>query len=119
MSQLLDDLKAVRWLLNDRSSWTKNASARDKNSKEVPADHPRACRWCLGGAALYITYGTERKIYLNRLIPLLNTLREHLPWPISVIPEFNDNRATKHRDVLALLDTAIAQEESKCSTQSK
>lgn len=98
MSQLLKDLKAIRWLLNDKSSWTKRAAARDKHSHPCDPNSEKATRWCLVGAHQYIIRNDN-----FRTDNISRTLHRLTKGNVS----FNDSPLTKHQDVLDMLDKAI------------
>ena len=108
MSQLLDDLKAVRDLLSVPERWTKGAHARDLVGHTVPPAGVVAVCWCLDGAALKLAGGdmhTPRYRNIERALTAAIDGGNYSVW--------NDAPRRIHADVLALLDKAIAAEESR------
>lgn len=63
--QVLDDLRAVRALIDTPEKWTQAAAARDASGTVVAACDPRACQWCLVGATVRAVCGVDspRHIY--------------------------------------------------------
>lgn len=113
MSQLLDDLKAVRELLSVPERWTKGEHARTNTGCPVPINSRRAKCWCLEGATARAVKSDER--FNNTWGCLLDMFRQDHPDAkiIGGIIEWNDADDRTHADVLALLDKAIAAEERK------
>jgi len=90
-------LGEARRLINERGNWTQNAMARDKNSKPVSEDDPKAIRWCLTGALRKTTEG-------DCLLTCYSLLKRTMKTSIA---SFNDNHT--HKEVLKALDEAIDQ----------
>lgn len=99
MTQLLEDLKAVRELLTPPGRWTQGSSARDEDGIEVADNSPYAVKFCLYGAAERIVYGSAA-----RWANILRSLKELESYPA----HFNDTHS--HSEVLALLDRVIEKE---------
>lgn len=101
MTQLLEDLRAVRELIGVPERWTRGAFARAKDGDEVEPDDNEATCFCLLGAFCVVTVTDKR--YLAGIQSL----------GIKDAAEFNDN--VTHPEVLALLDKAIAAEERRAA----
>ncbi len=96
-------LIAARWLISDKSRWTKGASAKDK---EGNSDYPwstDACKFCSFGAVGAFNADPSiveaAKKSLNKFFD-----KEKYTYFIS----FNDHPKTKHEEVLEAFDRAIA-----------
>ena len=90
------NLLTLRDLLSDKSKWTQEVCARDKNDEEVSPGSEEACKWCLVGALMRIDLHTEKEhdeicIYLNKKIGGIGT--------------FNDTHS--HEEVMQKLDELI------------
>lgn len=102
----LEGLLAIRELLAVPERWTKEVGARDATGKHVNSTSPEAVCWCLVGAAVHFEIPTY---------PIERALGEAGGFGRSQITEFNDDEATTHPDILALLDRAISSERAKAS----
>lgn len=108
MTQLLDDLKAVRELLSVPERWTKDSMARAADGKDIDYASRKARCWCLYGAATKVT---NHELIRGR--DLRDVIRNHIGGPGVTIMTWNDAPGRTHADVLALLDRAIAAEEAR------
>lgn len=93
-------LTAARNLLADPEHWTKGSSARTPRGTRVPMFHPQATRFCSLGAL-------ERCGGNLEACGLLTMAAQTLTGRDVSIVGFNDNRHTKHDDVLQMFDLAI------------
>lgn len=112
MSQLLDDLKAARSLIEDPKRWTKGVLARPSRDAGVscwPSDEQATC-WCALGAALRIG-GSKGSTPTPRYQAIADALDEQVPYERGDVAEVNDEDG--HAAILALFDKAIAAEEAK------
>ena len=95
MTQLHDDLVAVRELLSDPVRWTKGVFARDSRGWPVNWGDNNAVAWCLEGACLKATNNKAHRLW----------------WRLEEVGAFTCtslfNDAVEHPNVLALLDRAI------------
>ena len=115
MTQLLDDLKAVRELLSSPKKWTQGQYAKDARGHAVDDCSPKATCWCLVGSMWKRGYDVGQW-GCERVMSMINPLTAQLP-PKDRIPGFsltvwNDDPARTHEEVLALLDKAILAESS-------
>lgn len=95
MTQLLEDLKAVRELLSEESRWTTAAAARDVSGKPVYPLSPAAVKWCVLGA-------------LQKVIGLSSATQPTSRWVLGC--EALQEVGIEHAEVIALLDKAIRKE---------
>lgn len=111
-TRLVENLRAMRELLSVPERWTQRAAARQVNGKSCFAESPGAVCWCLDGARQKIVGipptadNNEVAVALNAEVPANRNYA--LPLRIS----FNDAPTTRHANVLALLDRAIATAEA-------
>lgn len=110
MANVKQILKAARDLLTDPQHWTKGTLARNVFNEPVSVQSPRARCWCLHGAILKVSAATSAEwsqtVAANRaLYPFVPS--KYGDGPDNVVLYFNDDKTTKHSDVLALLDVAI------------
>ena len=98
----LDVLRDTREFLSDPARWTKGTAARDANGDPCEVEYEHAKSFCLLGATLYTTLG--RPSLFDRTKDYLSYV---LDSPLN-LRQLNDNPATTHEEILALLDRAIA-----------
>lgn len=135
MSQLVDDLKAVRRLLRANKRWTKHAWARrpttDLQTGRVrhcvqmcTTSDPLAECWCLDGAIEKVLYysgpsqtDTDHFVAAAPREDAVNdAIKAALPkWANNYIPAFNDNTRTTHEKLLRFLDRVIKRAEKEAS----
>lgn len=112
-----DIIVKARELLGDKSHWTKRAYARNARYKEVTARSHLARSYCSIGALIRATMDVQGVCFLGSeqsrgaldvlCGALPQTYREVLHG-FGGVSVFNDADTTKHADVLALFDRAIA-----------
>src|SRR5579885_898110 len=102
-------LTEVRKGLKKRDSWVKGFVAVDAAGKEVVPTSPSATRFDLLGKIIAVSAGKYGLKTRADRRPICAAVGRHFPEPFA--PEeferFNDNVATEHKDVLAVLDAAI------------
>ena len=104
----LQVLQAARERISRPEHWCKHhmATCLKGEYRGVLSDH--ACRWCLSGALLY---ASECEFMGSKMQARMDARRiiERLLMSegIGGIIQFNDDRKTRHSDVLAVLDKAI------------
>lgn len=116
--QLVEDLKAIRELLSDPAHWTQGTHARDADGNRVDSMSKYATCFCLDGAAQRVT---EQRNSYDEYAPRLEAIHDAFN---SCIPEnmtcdfvtWQDREGRQHAEVIQLIDAAIAQEETPCST---
>ena len=101
MSQLKQDLMAVRELLAVPERWCKGEMACDADGNGVSANNPMAVSFCISGAAEHILPRD-----FGRWSRIRDSLYALLPDG-DAITGFNDADDRTHPEVLALLDKAI------------
>lgn len=98
-------LKAVRALIESPDRWTRDAFARDRAGKRIDPRKPFATCFCIIGA----WRRAARHAPAHERVSALRALER--ATPNLLMPEtYNDT--AEHRDVLALLDRAIASMEA-------
>lgn len=99
MTQLADDLRAAKALIDTPEKWGKGDGLRGPSK-------PKRC------AIHAVAHGVD----LGREDAMVDALTAALPegWQGGLLPiaEYNDDPSTTHADVLALFDRAIATAES-------
>ena len=107
----------VRRLIAHQENWHKGSDAKNAEGEVVCFDDKRACSFCLHGASYRAWFNlTGERLYNNdtdsERSPIYKqavlTIREHLPKNLYSYIHFNDRDDTKHKEVLAVLDMAIA-----------
>lgn len=108
MTQLLDDLKAVRELLSVPERWTKGAYARAGKRRASPLNNEVTC-WCLLGAIRKVTGGaiSSRRVQLAAAALHRATLSPRL------LNYWNDDPDRTYTDIVLVIDKAIAAEEGR------
>jgi hypothetical protein len=96
-------------LISDPKCWTKHALARNKSGHEVKFDSKSAVKFCLHGALLRV--GKDTSSVLTSVA--YRVLRDALPFGFFSLTSFNDNKRTKHAEVLLVLDRAIKAAQAK------
>lgn len=99
----------IRELLADPKHWTKGSYARVKKGGESTSyDVENATCWCLMGALNKVVNG----VYDSSTIKAKNLLQSCLPIKyLEQLIEFNDNKNTKHAQIIKALDCAIEKAE--------
>lgn len=123
MTQLLDDLKATRALISEPERWSKGASAKDVNGWPVATLSSTAKTFCLDGACHLSTVGQSGRLFASstssffqRYMDIQQALQAQIPSLSAGYIDYwtwNDRPSTRHEDVLAVLDRAIAAEEAR------
>ena len=99
MDTTLQNLLALRELLDDPNHWTKHTSARDINGLPVRSGmSPTAVCWCLSGAVFKITNTTHEFLTLVDLLAVDK---------VEGIAAFNDDNNTTHRMVIDRIEHTI------------
>ena len=114
----LKALQAVRTLLGVEDRWTKGFFARRDDRTKCGPRQPEARCWCLTGALMKVLPESELQRLtgllshsLNQVIPPL-AAEQPYPGGARRIAAFNDALSTAHKDVLGVLDKAIAKLEA-------
>lgn len=99
-------LRRARALITLPKNWTQDAYARNKRALPVSQEDPTACRWCAIGAISKVTRTAKNAAvcYSARNAAaqfFSDAAGQH-------VVAFNDAATTKHADVLAVFDKAIA-----------
>ena len=101
-------LGSARAFLSKPQSWSQDAFAYDQTDTRVSYDAKSACSWCLEGAIRRAARrGSASETNLERAIALVRDII-HVPGHYPTIQGWNDRASTTHREVLAVLDRAIA-----------
>lgn len=104
MKQTLQDLTAVRALLESPEKWTQGVFARDTDSLSVEPDSASAVSWCLIGAIRQVAHNLDDRAPREQAMK-----RAVSPFVAANIPivEWNDKDGRTHAEVIGLLDAAI------------
>lgn len=116
MTELVDDIIAVRQLLSDPNRWCQRTMAANAKGRGTLFDQPEAVRWCLLGAICKVTY-TDRlplpnykivKKYLNDCVKKKRqTCSEIFPMELAGLEAWNDANGRTHEEIINFLDEAI------------
>lgn len=101
-------LEGAKQLISDPERWTQKALARDGGGRScLPWEQEAAC-WCVMGALQRAEHNHQAfgSATLNAMIALQSGAAA--VNPAFGLFDFNDHADTKHGDVLAALDNAIA-----------
>lgn len=109
---LLRDLITGRERIATPEQWCKGALGKTVNGVGVEAIDKRAVAFCLMGAYMTPEIGTHIRSAYNsperdRLLAVHRAVSAHIP-DHRFVPDFNNDPATTHADVLAVYDRAIA-----------
>ena len=108
---VLTDLRKMRKRLSDPAKWHKGDYFKDFPKMDTDdlynGDGFPDCPACLYGTVVYVTENPNTSCSLSR------ALERVLPHSFNDdLVNFNDHPDTTHQDVLALIDRAIANEET-------
>ena len=117
MSQLIQDLKALREFFSSSDKWTQNAIARNSAGYEVTPLDKRACSWCLVGGIEKVIGGIESRSFDN-MIPFrrYETIRINLlevsrrKKYSALLSEVNDS--SSFDQIISLIDETILKQEA-------
>ena len=114
-----DLIAEARAILDEPGHWIKGRNSEDAYGLEVAPSEAAACCWCLQGAVMLACrrkgVGIYGGIYDYALGVLADAAKPRVTaemterassWTPLIV--FNDDAATRHEDILALLDDAIA-----------
>jgi hypothetical protein len=79
-------------LLSKKGKWTQLAYARDATDDQVTSSDPRACSWCLRGAAIKCYPSMNEQD--EALIKIEEAIRQLFPHRSPSITGFNDDPRT-------------------------
>ena len=101
-------LVQARHLLQKPQSWSQGAFAYNEGDHRVSYKDATACSWCLEGAIRRVSVrGRASETDLERALLLVRSAIQ-VPGNYPTIQGWNDRATTRHSDVLAVLDKAIA-----------
>ena len=101
-------LGQARALLSPPQSWSQHSWAYDQTDARVPLQSKAACSWCLEGAIRRVAIrGKASEADLDRAFALIRD-QIQVPGNYPTIQGWNDRPRTTHREVLFVLDKAIA-----------
>ena len=110
-------LTKARELISEPDRWVKGAYSLDKYFNHVHRNAPEACRWCLSGsieaATEMLAVSTRSDIFLYLSKEYMEAKRVLLKMSdldgFPSISQWNDHPDRTHKEVIDLLDRAIAQ----------
>ena len=101
-------LGQARAFLSKPQSWSQYAFAYDTTDHRVSYDAKTACSWSLEGAIRRAaSHGCATKTNLERALALVRHIIQ-VPETYPDIQGWDDRATTTHREVLSVLDKAIA-----------
>ena len=101
-------LASTRELLSKEGAWGQHAFAYDDSDERLHWDDPRACTWCLeGGIKISARRCAATRRHFSEAMSLVNAELVSLGF-FGSIQGWNDRRDTTRKDVLAVIDRAIA-----------
>lgn len=111
MTTAKDVLVQAREIIARPEHWTQGASYRDQDGHNTTRE--TAVSFCLGGAIDHATYclcsDFDVAYTLNqRAIRLIDDVCQGEPGDFESCVKYNDHPGREHREVLAVLDKAIA-----------
>jgi len=113
MSMAIEVLQYARTLLERPDGWTQGVGARDASGEPVSPYDPRACRFCLFGALERAGKVVGDRDALHAAYALVcAVLGFRFPSESLFLIDWNDIPGRSQRDILELLDRAIARARS-------
>lgn len=104
-------LESALFVLSDEDNWTQGADTRNAYNELVPEYSPAACKFCISGAISAAALATNS----GYRAPARSLAEEWVVRAIgsvtgveSFIQNFNDRASTTHKDVVEVLERAIA-----------
>lgn len=107
MDALVDALKAVKAVIDTPEKWIKGDFATDANKNSVISADPKAVCFCLRGA-IYQGLRPHGRVHERAERCVEVALNDLHPQHGYLLATFNDDAATTHVMVMAVLDKAIA-----------
>ena len=112
-------LAHARRTLNSPGNWTQGASARNAAGKSVTPRCDQAVQWCLSGSINHAAGALQNSDHLKAdgyaelraRSALEQAIAAFTPEPTTP-PVYNDAPERRHADIIAVLDYAIALQES-------
>lgn len=104
-TQLGDDLRSARALIEKPEAWTKGELARNASGSPTSSKAPDAVCFCAEGAVRRAVPDNHRFAYACDALVDVTASEADIFIPVSAI---NDDPNTTHADILALFDRAIA-----------
>jgi hypothetical protein len=95
-------LEAARDRIASPAAWTQETNARRADGHSVYFESPDACCWCAQGALLLVTHHCP-EVDSDDAWDALGVAMG------GCISDFNDRESTRHADVIAAFNRAIAQ----------
>jgi hypothetical protein len=111
-TEVADDLKAAKTLIDTPEKWTKDVNARDADGMQVLVRSEEAVCFCSHGAIQRVTL-TDEADTSHRQMAATNLLTEVTPGRF--LADYNDNHT--HEEVMAVWDKAIAKAEALAVVQ--
>lgn len=100
MSNLYQDLCAVRELLADEAHWNQRYFACRRDGRACNSSDPEAFSYCLVGAVTTAAFPQRYEVVRAAIV-------NAMPFPAQLV-EWNDAPERTHAEVIQLLGTAIA-----------
>ena len=98
------NLETARARIENPENWCKEYFALDADHIEVDSSSSEAVAYCMLGALGSSGFGAQETALIRAIISLYPDQR------FPDLPSFNDDVGTKHCDVMAVYDRAIANE---------
>jgi hypothetical protein len=109
-AEIRDVLVRVRRLLDKPDAWTQGAEARNAAGIRVEPHSPQAVHWCLEGAVCRVLPTTACTRLLSGTATEMDAVLRWLERRTgTMIANYNDRRGRTYAEILAALDTWIAE----------
>ena len=108
---VLKVIRVAKDMVSDENCWTKFTTARNSSGKPVDGYSKDACQWCASAAirkAAQMNFLDEGgDIDLEIANDAILFVRRALSEPAMLLHDFNDDRHTRHEDVIEAFTKAI------------
>jgi hypothetical protein len=111
-AEVVARLTGVRTLLADPNAWCQGANARSADGLSTGVRHPKACRFCLNGALLKVSYdrgGNDDEPAWRKSRDLIEACCIDLAGSRpGFITDTNDRQGMTHETILKIIDCSVA-----------
>lgn len=111
-TEVVARLTGVRALLADPNAWCQGANARRADGLSTGVRHEDACKWCVNGALLKVTYdrgGSDYEAAWRKSRDLIEVCCIDLAGSRpGFITDTNDRQDMTHETILKIIDCSVA-----------